>query len=305
MPRLQRHLDLNEDFRTEILGFLGSSPNYLELYRKALVDRDYSRTEREIAQAIEKARESSEALRNLAQELEAFNLEHYRKLESEFTLDDLRTFFEKGLIRLGGAILPDGEAYRIETPPALRSYPSVSTRYDSVTFDRSVAMRKRKTELLGVGHPLLDALITHFKQPSWKGNAADLRRGNDPPSISVRWLITAELKDGKVRRIYLNARFDATKSVEWDPACADLDSLINLGDQRTKRHPFAQAIESMKSLAEASFNDWLSRTRAELDGVRGFRVEQVGLTLNWSRSAEWAGCDPPASPPQFRCHSPC
>jgi hypothetical protein len=28
-----------EDFRSEILGFLGSSPNYQELYKHALVDR--------------------------------------------------------------------------------------------------------------------------------------------------------------------------------------------------------------------------------------------------------------------------
>ena len=33
-----------EDFRTEILGFLGSNPNYQQLFKQALVDRDYQRT---------------------------------------------------------------------------------------------------------------------------------------------------------------------------------------------------------------------------------------------------------------------
>ena len=268
-----------EDFRSEILGFLGSSPNYLELYRKALVDRDYRRTEREIAEAIERARESSEALRNLAQELEAFNLEHYRKLESQFTLDDLRVFVEKALIRLGGGILPDGETFRIETPPALRGHPRVSAWYESVTFDRSVAMRKRKTELLGLGHPLVDALMTHLRRPAWNGDVADLRQGNEPPSISTRWLVTAELEDGKVRRTYLNTRIDATNSVGSASTRVDLDSLANLADERSKGEPLTKSLEHVKSLAEASLNDWLSRTRAELDGIRGFRVEQIGMTL--------------------------
>lgn len=43
-----------EDFRSEILGFLGTSPNYQDLYKKALVDRDYKRTEREMVEAIER-----------------------------------------------------------------------------------------------------------------------------------------------------------------------------------------------------------------------------------------------------------
>ena len=98
-----------EDFRSEILGFLGSSPNYQELYKKALLDRDYRRTEREITEAIAKGRQASEALRTLTQDLNAFNLEHYRALRGYCTLDDLRFFVEKAIPRLGGAVLPDGE----------------------------------------------------------------------------------------------------------------------------------------------------------------------------------------------------
>jgi SNF2 family DNA or RNA helicase len=47
---------VTEDFRSEILGFLGSSPSYQDLYKKALVDKDYLRTEREIAEAVDRAR---------------------------------------------------------------------------------------------------------------------------------------------------------------------------------------------------------------------------------------------------------
>jgi len=94
-----------EDFRSEILGFLGSSPNYQELYKKALVDRDYKRTEAEISQAIERARQASEALRSLTQDLETFDLEHYRRLRGQFSLDDLKLLVQKAVIRLGGTFI--------------------------------------------------------------------------------------------------------------------------------------------------------------------------------------------------------
>ena len=271
--------EVTEDFRSEILGFLGSSPNYLELYRKALVDRDYRRTEREIAEAIEQARQSSEALRNLAQELDSFNLEHYRRLESRFTLDDLRVFVEKAVIRLGGAILPDGETWRIETPPPLRGQPRVSARYESVTFDRAVAMRKRNTELLGLGHPLVDALISYLKRPSRKGDVAFLSCAGPGWRLSARWLVTMEMDGGKTRQVYLHIVAPAAGARDHPGGRADLEALT------TSLHPPAQTALSPEFLSharetvQASLNDWLSRTRAEQDGVRGFRVELVGLAV--------------------------
>ena len=44
---------VSEDFRSEILGFLGSSTNYTSLYREALLNRNYERTEQEISEAIQ------------------------------------------------------------------------------------------------------------------------------------------------------------------------------------------------------------------------------------------------------------
>src|SRR5581483_3838740 len=271
--------EVTEDFRSEILGFLGSSPNYLELYRKALVDRDYRRTEREIAAAIEKARQSSEALRNLAQELETFNLEHFRRLESRFTLDDLRRFVERAVTRLGGAILPDGETWRIETPPALRGQPRVLARYESVTFDRAVAMRKRNTELLGLGHPLVDALISHLKRPSWKGDVALLSSAGSGSRLAARWLVTMEMEGGKSRQVYLHFVAPGTDGSEPGGGRADLEALANPVRQSARAESGAEFLDRARRMAEASLHDWLSRTRAELAGIRGFRVELVGLAV--------------------------
>jgi SNF2 family DNA or RNA helicase len=67
--------DVSEDFRSEILGFLGSSTNYTSLYREALLNRNYERTEQEISEAIQVAKDASEALRQLTLDLSTFNLE--------------------------------------------------------------------------------------------------------------------------------------------------------------------------------------------------------------------------------------
>jgi superfamily II DNA/RNA helicase len=51
-----------EDFRTEILGFLGANPNYHQLFKQALVDRDYRRTERQIEKMMKQAQDARTAL---------------------------------------------------------------------------------------------------------------------------------------------------------------------------------------------------------------------------------------------------
>lgn len=70
-----------EDFRSDILGLLGSRPDYQELYKRALVDRDYQRTEKELASMINEANRAREALGALSQDLTSFNLDNYRRIE--------------------------------------------------------------------------------------------------------------------------------------------------------------------------------------------------------------------------------
>jgi len=145
--------EVSEDFRSEILGFLGSSTNYTSLYREALIHRNYERTEQEIAEAIQAAKDASEALRDLTQDLSNFNLEYYRELEGKFTLEDLKRFSKKAILRLGGSFIPSGDIIQITVPPALKKYPDVASRYENVTFSRKTATRKRNVDLLGIGHP--------------------------------------------------------------------------------------------------------------------------------------------------------
>lgn len=217
-----------EDFRSEILGFLGSSPNYQELYKKALVDRDYNRTEREIEEAIEKARQASEALRALTQDLNAFNLDNYRALRGHFRLDDLRPLLEKAIPRLGGAILPDGEFLRIETPEDLKGVRNVAASYRDCTFDRKLSMRRRKAQLLGLGHPLVDALIAHLQSPSFRGDVALLSCPvHQEAFLSVRTVLYLAFEDERRERLYKHYLVAADGSWREAPSRFDLECLAD------------------------------------------------------------------------------
>jgi superfamily II DNA or RNA helicase len=265
-----------EDFRSEVLGFLGSSPNYQELYKKALVDRDYRRTEREIQEAIEKARQASEALRALTQDLNAFNLEHYRQLRGHFTLADLRLFMEKAIPRLGGAILPDGEFYKIETPEVLRRYPNVSARYEGCTFDRKLAMRRRKAQLLGLGHPLVDALITYLQRADFKGDVTTLARCEAAvPALSVRLLLHLEFEDRrrqKLHKHYLLALDGSWQEADGrcDMICLQTQSPSAHAAQPIKHSPqMEEAIKHLKASVEAE-------VRAKSEGLVSIRSTNAG-----------------------------
>jgi SNF2 family DNA or RNA helicase len=265
-----------EDFRSEILGFLGSSPNYQELYKKALVAPDYRRTEREITEAIARARQASDALRNLTQDLNTFNLEHYRVLRGHFTLDNLRLFIEKAIPCLGGAILPDGEVFRIETPEVLRHFPHVAAAYRDCTFDRQLAMRRRKAQLLGLGHPLINALIAYQQSPAYKGDVSYLLHDEeDKPQLSLRLLLHLHFEDGRREKLYKH--YLVNGNGEWQEA----DKRFDLRALRftLAAAPPARLAEPL-SCYTASLKQGIATVEAEIrattDGLSSLRTVSIG-----------------------------
>ena len=267
-----------EDFRSEVLGFLGSSPNYQELYKKALVDRDYQRTEREMTDAIEKARQASEALRGLTQELDTFNLEHYCKLQGQFALPDLRVFVEKAIIRLGGSFLPDGEFFRIQTPEALLRYPRTAPRYEKVTFDRKLAMRRRGADLFGLGHPLVDALIGHLQGGEPRGEVACLSKASvdGTPAICVRYLLTAELDSGVRLRQYEHAVLGTDGSWRSAPERLDMDLLQELASRPS---PSQVSMDDLRQRIASGIAESQSRLRSRIEGVASVRARIAGIAI--------------------------
>lgn len=271
-----------EDFRSEILGFLGSSPNYQDLYKKALVDKDYQRTEREIIEAIEKARQASEALRQLAQDLESFNFGRYRNMKGPFALDDLKLFVERGVLRLGGAFIPQGDVIYVETPKVLHQYPNVSPRYENVVFDRKLAMRKRKADLLGLGHPLVDALIEHLRSPLFSGEVSIHEGTSETHTISVRCMFVVNLEEG-VKKVFYKAfsLADNGQLEEFRPR-TDIEALLSLRNRTAQiEHDKTLAFpQALKNRISSIITDEEARLRAKFDRVLSVNSQIVGLMAN-------------------------
>jgi len=268
-----------EDFRSEILGFLGSSPNYRDLYKKALIDKDYQRTEREIVEAIEKARQASEALRHLAQDLESFNFGRYRNMKGPFTLDDLRLLVEGGVLRLGGTFMPQGDVFYIESPKVLYRYPNISPRYGNVVFDRKVAMRKRKAELLGIGHPLVDALIEHLKGPLFPGEVSISEATPEIYPISVRCVFVVNFEEGVKKVFYKGFCLSEDGKLEEFQPEADIEYLSVLRNKL--RQPDSKMTVSipkwLRDRVVSIIAEEEARLRAKFDKVLSINNRIVGL----------------------------
>jgi hypothetical protein len=73
---------------------------------------------------------------------------------------------------LGGAALPDGELWTFHVPESLQCRYHLAPRYENVCFDRSLSLRKRGSELGGIGHPLVDALLKEVSEPGFTGEVA-------------------------------------------------------------------------------------------------------------------------------------
>ena len=262
--------DVSEDFRSEILGFLGSSTNYTSLYREALLNRNYERTEQEISGAIQVAKDASEALRQLSLDLSTFNLEYYRELEGKFTLEDLKRFTEKAILRLGGSFIPSGDLVQITIPPALKKFPDVASRYENVTFSRKTATRKKKVDLLGIGHPLIDALLVFYKNESVSGELLNVRCDSIPSCLTVRYLFTIEFEDGSRREQYQSFLFDGEEELN------DLDFLQH-NDLKENGSP--EPLSFVKDKLNMFTRNNEAKIRSEYDGVINIRHKCVGIQV--------------------------
>ena len=271
-----------EDFKSEVLGYMGSAPNYLEWYRNALVDRDYQRTAKEIEEALRNAYQAIDALKNLTMDLTTFNLQDYLNIEGSFSLADLEQFAEAAIIRFGGSILPRDEFCQIITPKVLLKHPSVLAKYELATFNRDAAMRKRSAELLGLGHPLIDALIAQCQEITMTGDVALFPRTvtDQQPYVVVSTLVTVDLEGGKQHKELKTIRISSTgdahvMSDEW---------LVNRLEKRSSELPVESSNsqfpwDKVQQSYEGAIGAILSQIKTSLERPVGARVRLLGVSV--------------------------
>jgi hypothetical protein len=255
-----------EDFRSDILGYLGSRPDYQDLYKRALVDRDYRRTDAELQRMIQEALRAREALDRLAQDLGQFNLEHYRTLEGRYSLSELGEWVRSAILKLGGGAIPAGEFWTFICPETLQRKYRLLPKYEKVCFDRDVALRNRACELGGIGHPLVDALLEETRSPALIGEVADLRAG----AVCARYLVRRRDERGLIQSRVI--------TLMYKPSTGEIDTLQHFpidGVEGSQNGAFdlGQARSAIESALEAEINNWLPSRQSRI----GLNITLVGL----------------------------
>jgi superfamily II DNA or RNA helicase len=264
-----------EDFRLDILGFLGSNPNYQQLFKQALVDKDYQRTARQIEEMMQQAQQARTALMELSQDLTYFNLEHYRRISGRFNLRQLGVWCRDAILRLGGTVLPVGEFWQMLTPDCLKTFSQVAPKYENVTFDRELSMRKKKCELLGVGHPLIDALVAYLQNAPFSGDTALLPAdGAKPGVVEARYRVTWDRADqgssSSVVRVSVNGQCYV------DESGFDAERLEN-GQTAPATAPLKLPLEA-ETRTEEAIRLWTASRRTEMPEGTIVRCELLGVS---------------------------
>ncbi len=262
-----------EDFRSDILGFLGSTPNYQQLFKQALIDRDYNRTSRELDRMMLMAQKARSALQDLSQDLTSFNLEQYRRISGQFHLKQLGEWCREAVVRLGGGAVPNGEMWQIITPENLKNSANVGARYDNVTFDRALAMRKKGSELFGIGHPFVDAVIRYLQNPPFGAEVACLPGEVDGARIEARYRVTWDRAEkGAISGVVI-VSLNGTAKVE--------DLSRDPGRFNAAPAAACSGIEGdAEQRAEETLNLWISSRRTEFAEGTIPRWELLGVSVH-------------------------
>jgi hypothetical protein len=168
------------------------------------------------ARAVNRARE---ALSVLSQDLSGFNLENYRRIEGHHTLADLGAWVRAMILHLGGAAMPEeGSFWTLHVPEKLQRKYHLAPRYERICFDRKQALRARNSELGGIGHPLVDALLNEAKDPAFAGSTARLGLSGE---IFARYLVQYEDEGGKAQTCVMTFKWirertpELISSIDW------------------------------------------------------------------------------------------
>ena len=202
-------------------------------------------------------------------------LEHDRRISGRFNLKQLGAWCREAIIRLGGSILPVGEFWQITTPECLKSFPQVAPKYENVTFDRDLATRKKKCELLGLGHPLADALVAYLQNAPFSGDAAVFpANGTKAGVVEARYRVTWDRADqgssASVVRVSVNGQCIV------DENGFDAERLEN-GRYTTYADPTLLPLEA-EARTEEAIRLWTASRRTEMPEGTIVRCELLGVS---------------------------
>lgn len=204
--------EIAEDFRTQVLGQLGSALSYSQLYQDAVSDPTLKRTRQELEVAMANANLARQVVFELFQELDRFNLGDYKKFDDQ----------GRGMRRLvdfvaRSARMSDTQ-FRKEDA-VIWSLLRKDEQPVRFTTDRDLALQNEQVQLLGLEHPEVSRYLNLHTSLGFGVRAIAGRLADTAGSgLLTIWKIHTHAKDGQsanhVIRIAINTEGDRAPYLE-------------------------------------------------------------------------------------------
>ena len=170
-----------EEIKGTLNGQLESEIDPTKIYRRALVEGNLNKqTQQEIAEAVERAKRAYEiATQSLFRDVSSYSFDSYRReIATELTLSDLQHFVERFLNQHRRQLQAKGPFVEFIVPDVLKKF-DLPERYREATFDRELAIKRTDAQFMAIGHPLIDAALSHVGSYDFGGLTA-FRRIKEP-----------------------------------------------------------------------------------------------------------------------------
>ena len=176
------------------------------------------------------------------------------------------------VLHFGGATIPEGVFWNIHVPEALQRKYHLAPRYERVCFDRDLALRARESELGGIGHPLVDALLSEARSVEFVGSISRLSAG---AQVYARYLVQYEDETGEARSRVLTFRSDSMRRIEAVSSIAWLDAMPTAAQPKPTESSLPEECikEEFAQALEAYIIDWQpDRTKRG-----GAKIDLIGI----------------------------
>jgi superfamily II DNA/RNA helicase len=186
-----------EEIKGTLNGQLESEIDPTKIYKRALVEGNLNKqTQKEIAEAVQRARRAYEiATQSLFRDISSYSFDSFkRELASELTLGDLERFLANHRRQLQ----KKGDFVEFIVPDVLKPY-ELHDRYREATFDRELAIRRNDAQFLAIGHPFIDATLSHVGSYDFGGLTA-IRDIHEPTLAGLSGFLFAFVVRQRVTR---------------------------------------------------------------------------------------------------------
>ena len=136
-------------------------------------------SQKEIAEAVERAKMAYEiASLSLFRDVSSYSFDNYRReLATDLTLADLQKFTLTFLAHHRRQIQRKDDFLDFLPPDVLNAF-GLPERYQTVTFDREIAIKRSDAEFMALGHNFVDAMLTYVGAYDFGGLTASRRITN-------------------------------------------------------------------------------------------------------------------------------